>query len=64
MKGPWKVTSNPINGETKYAVCRVLDVDAVDHSGNREFATEYMEDHDEAELIAQALNDEEAETAK
>ena len=38
MKSEWKVTSNPINGKTMYAVYRLKDINAVDHSGNREFA--------------------------
>lgn len=57
MKGEWKVTSQVIGDERKYAVCRLLDVDAVDHSGNREFGSNYMTDKDSAQALADKLND-------
>ena len=59
MKGEWKVTSNPIGGKTLYGVYRLLDVNEVDHSGNREFAGNYVEDRQIAELVAEQLNDKE-----
>lgn len=37
MKSEWRVTSNRINGIKMYGVYRQLDVNAVDHSGNREY---------------------------
>ncbi len=58
MKGPWKVTSNVINGETMYGVYRQIDVNAVDHSGNREHYGNYLDNRDKAAEIAQALNKE------
>jgi len=58
LKGPWKVTSNLINDTKMYAVYRLLDVNAVDHSGNREFATDYMDDREEAKQIADKMNSE------
>ena len=57
MTSPWKVTSNPIGDRIMYAVYRVIDVNAVDHSGNREFATDFMEDQMDALVIAQDLNE-------
>lgn len=59
MCSEWKVTSNCIAGETVYAVYRQKDVKAVDHSGNREYATEYMSDRQKASEIAAKLNSEE-----
>jgi len=56
MKGEWKVTSNVINGKTMYAVFRLKDAAAVDHSGNREYAIEYMDDREKAMEVAEKLN--------
>lgn len=56
MKGPWKVTSNILDGQKMYAVYRLIDVDEVDHSGNREFATDYIKSKEKAVAIAQELN--------
>jgi len=61
VKGPWKVTSNVINGKTMYGVYRQLDVGEVDHSGNREHYGEYLDSRDKAAEIAEALNRGEAE---
>lgn len=36
MKSTWRVSYQIINGEKIYQVYRLRDVDAVDHSGNRE----------------------------
>ena len=52
----WKVTGNYINGEPVYRVYRLIDKNAVDHSGNREYATEYMSSKRKAEAIAAKLN--------
>ncbi len=59
MKGPWKVTSQVIGDCKKYAVYRLLDVNEVDHSGNREFAGNYVEDKQIAGFVAEQLNDKE-----
>lgn len=61
MKSEWKVTTNIINGETMYAVYRMKDMSAVDHSGNREYAGEYIDNGDAAQLIADVLNKHEEE---
>lgn len=57
MKSLWKVTSNPIGDTVKYAVYRLLDVKALDHSGNREHATGYMDDRAAAQLLADQMNE-------
>ncbi len=56
MKGKWKVTSNPIGDRIKYAVYRLLDTQKTDHSGNREFATPYLDDREQAQAIADEMN--------
>ena len=57
MKGPWKVTANPIGDQVMYAVYRLLDTTAIDHSGNREFApVPYMPVKAVAEKIAAQMN--------
>lgn len=60
-KSKWKVTANPIGDKLMYAVFRILDVDKVDYSGNREIWGEYIEDRKEAEKIANEKNREEEE---
>ena len=61
MQSDWKVTKNIINDKPMYAVYRLKDIAAVDHSGNREHATGYMDDRQEALDIAEKLNKEEKE---
>lgn len=56
MKSEWKVTSNPFGGTTMYAVYRNLDTSKVDHSGNREYATGYLESRQDAIDIAEDKN--------
>jgi len=63
MKSKWKVTSNPINGETRYGVYRLRNIDEVDHSGNREMVGGYTIYKEAAQNIADILN-EEVEAAK
>lgn len=58
MKGKWRVTSNPIDGKTLYRVYRLRNVAEVDHSGNREYAGEYVTDRDQAASAADQLNSE------
>lgn len=57
MTRMWKVTSNYINGKIYYAVYRNLRETEPDHSGNREYCTGYMEDKQEAQKIADNMND-------
>ena len=56
IRSEWKVTCNRIDGVKVWAVYRLLDVNEVDHSGNREYATKYMADKAKAEEIARELN--------
>lgn len=55
MYSEWKITSSFIGGGKVYAVYRLIDA-AVDHSGNREFATGYMDDRQAAVDIVDKLN--------
>ena len=55
MKSEWKVTSNYI-GKTVYGVFRTIDINAVDHSGNREMSGGYVDSRKEAEELAKYLN--------
>jgi len=59
MKSEWRVTSNTINGKKMYAVYRLRDINAVDHSGNREFAGSYIDNRAAAEVITKELNKQE-----
>lgn len=56
MKSVWKVTCNYIADKYMYAVYRLLDTEETDHSGNREFTTDYMDSKAKAEAIAGRLN--------
>lgn len=59
MKSKWKVTSNPVGGETLYGVYRTINTSEVDHSGNRELHGGYLESRQEAAAIVDKLNAEE-----
>lgn len=59
MKSPWKVSSNYINGEKMYIVYRLRDVNAVDHSGNREYMGGYVISREKCEKLAKELNQKE-----
>lgn len=52
----WKVTSNSVGGEKMYAVCRIMDVTEVDHSGNREYAGGWTTNREAAQVVADQLN--------
>lgn len=64
MKSKWKVSSNTIGGEKMYIVFRLRDVNEVDHSGNREYASEYMASALEAQAIADKFNSEVADNGQ
>ena len=53
----WKVTTNFINGKCFYAVYRKIRNDEVDHSGNREYATGWLNDKAEAEARLKELQE-------
>lgn len=59
MKGKWKVSCNTICGEKMYIVFRLRGVNKTDHSGNREYGSEYMASREDAQVIADSLNSEE-----
>ena len=59
MKGEWKVTSNYIDGKKVFGVYRNIDVSEIDHSGNREMAGEYTLNQETAQIVADALNEQE-----
>ena len=52
----WTVTSQLINGQMMYAVCRVKDITKTVNIGNLDFATGYIESKLDAERIAKNLN--------
>lgn len=59
MKSKWKVTSQYVGGEKIYQVYRLRDINAVDHSGNREYVPKFItNDKKEAEAMAIAKNKE------
>lgn len=63
MKSEWRVTTNYIATDEgrvpMYGVYRLRDMDAVDHSGNREMAGKWYEDRKQAEELARMMNEEE-----
>lgn len=61
MMGPWRVSSNLLNGRTAYIVCRLKDPEEVQHSGNMIYSDKgYTNDRTEAEMYAEKLNQFEA----
>lgn len=52
----WKVSSNVIYGKKYFRPYRLIDENAVDHSGNREYAGRYVERREDAQLLADCLN--------
>lgn len=53
----WKVTMQYIGEKKMFAVYRNLKDYEPDHSGNREYATGYMESKEQAQKIADEMND-------
>lgn len=60
-KKMWKITSNFFGGKKYFAVYRNLREAEPDHSGNREYATRYMECREDAQKIADELNSKDVE---
>lgn len=61
MKSEWRVTENYFpsdDGErvAMYGVYRLLDVDEVDHSGNREDIGRLFDSQDLAQVYADVMN--------
>lgn len=59
MDNRWCVISNYIGGERVYAVARRLRMSEPVHSGNLEYASAWLPDREEAESLANRLNEEE-----
>ncbi|MBR0575715.1 hypothetical protein KCG48_05085 [Proteiniclasticum sp. BAD-10] len=57
MKSEWKVTSQMIGDAKMYAAYRLRDKDKPDHSGNREYAGQYVEDREVLAAAVKALNE-------
>lgn len=57
MKSKWKVSSNPIGGETMFGVYRVMDTSKPDHSGNRETVGGYTASKQAAQILADRMNE-------
>lgn len=53
--GKWKITTNYIDGKKLYGVYRIIDINEIDHSGNRE-EKGYYDSREKAEEIAEELN--------
>ena len=60
MKGLWKIESNLIGAQKMYRIYRLLDTAKVDHSGNREYAGEYVEDRKTLEIVVEQMNQKES----
>lgn len=58
MKSEWKVTSQYVNDVKLYQVYRRRDINATDHSGNREYVEGSFNDRQEAENLAKMMNEE------
>ena len=56
MKSKWGVSSQYIGGEKEYQVYRLLDIHAVDHSGNREYSGRIYDSKESAQIEADRLN--------
>lgn len=52
----WRISSNIVAGEKFYQVYRLMDVNATDHSGNRETRGGLYESLLDAEKLAETLN--------
>jgi hypothetical protein len=53
----WKITSQFLGEKKMFAVYRNLKDYEPDHSGNREYATGYMESKEQAQEIADEMNE-------
>lgn len=56
MPNKWKVSHNYVNGADFYQVYRLLDVNGVDHSGNREYLPGVYEAQPKAQMMANRAN--------
>ena len=56
MKSEWRVAHIYAGGYSDYQVYRLRDVNAVDHSGNREYRGGCFDHKEDAESYADELN--------
>lgn len=56
----WRISTNIVAGKEFYQVYRLLDVNEIDHSGNRETRGGLYESIRDAKALARRLNTEEA----
>lgn len=56
----WRISTNIVAGKKFYQVYRLLDVNEIDHSGNRETRGGLYESIRDAKTLARRLNTEEA----
>lgn len=61
MKSDWFVSSNSIAGVMMYQAQRIKDTNAVDHSGNREYAGRWYKDKADAQAVVDEMNAKEGE---
>lgn len=59
VKSKWKISSQYLCGRKVYQVYRIKDVNAVDHSGNHEYAGKLTDDEAAAMAHVERLNAEE-----
>ena len=61
MKSEWKISSMYLGGKKVYQVYRIKDTNAVDHSGNREYAGKWYKDKADAQAVVDEMNAKEGE---
>ncbi len=59
MSGKWFVTSNKIAGQKVYQIARLINVNEIDHAGNREYKGALFENPDQAQRMADRWNEQE-----
>lgn len=52
----WRVGHKAVGGTTYICVYRLRDMDAIDHSGNREYYEGFFDSDKQAEYFARELN--------
>lgn len=57
MKSEWRAQKTPVEYGFVYQIYRIRDVNAVDHSGNREYSDRVFDDPDLAEDVARIMNE-------
>lgn len=58
IKSEWRITSMRILDEKMYNVYRLKDINEIDHSGNREYASDkYFRSREKAEKLLDSLTE-------